>query len=486
MFLCKLRPARLLWTHFVWATLIVCPLSPALAAPRDTLPEPVARILSAHQMPAESISLFAQDVAENTPLLAVNIDVPRNPASTIKLLTTFLALESLGPAYQWKTESYLGGTLSHGLLDGDLYIKGYGDPFMVIERFWLFLRQMKGHGLRKISGDLVVDNSYFEITEIDPGAFDGQSSRTYNVIPDALLVNFQAIDFAFYPDPKADRVKIVAEPTPFNLDIQNHLRLKDGFCGGYHNGIRISVSDELNQNRITFSGNYRSACQEYRLTRSVLRAPTYAYGVFRNLWEESGAELDGVLRVGQVPEQLESFVTTLSPPLSDIIRGVNKWSNNVMARHLLLTIGAERFGPPATVNKGREAAADYLADIGLDFPELRIDNGAGLSRTTQISAGNLGRVLMAARDSVYSAEFVSSLPLAGLDGTLRKRFLEEDLKGHMHLKTGRLDGVFAMAGYIRARSGREYVVVAIQNHPNAHRGPGEETQSEFLRWVFQQ
>ena len=157
-----------------------------------------------------------------------------------------------------------------------------------------------------------------------------------------------------------------------------------------------------------------------------------------------------------------------------------------MARHLLLTIGAEHFGPPATVEKGRQAAAKYLVDRGLDFPELRIDNGAGLSRTTRISAGNLGRVLATARNSVYGAEFVSSLPLAGLDGTLRKRFRDEDLTGHMHLKTGRLEGVFAMAGYIRARSGRDYVVVAIQNYPDAHRGPGEEAQSEFLRWVFRQ
>jgi D-alanyl-D-alanine carboxypeptidase/D-alanyl-D-alanine-endopeptidase (penicillin-binding protein 4) len=175
-----------------------------------------------------------------------------------------------------------------------------------------------------------------------------------------------------------------------------------------------------------------------------------------------------------------------SPPLSEVIRSINKWSNNVMARHLLLTLGAERFGPPATVEKGRRAAMMLLAEQGLDFPELRIDNGAGLSRKTRISAGNLGRALLAANSSIYSAEFISSLPLAGLDGTLRRRFQDEGLTGRMHLKTGRLTGVFAMAGYLRAQSGREYVVVAIQNHSDAHRGPGEEAQSEFLRWVYQQ
>ena len=140
----------------------------------------------------------------------------------------------------------------------------------------------------------------------------------------------------------------------------------------------------------------------------------------------------------------------------------------------------------ATVDKGREAAIMVLAEVGLDFPELRLDNGAGLSRDTEISARSLGRVLLAANDSLYGAEFVSSLPLSGLDGTLRRRFRNEGLTGRMHLKTGRLDGVFALAGYLRSMSDNEYVVVAIQNYEDAHRGPGEEVQSALLRWIYQQ
>jgi D-alanyl-D-alanine carboxypeptidase/D-alanyl-D-alanine-endopeptidase (penicillin-binding protein 4) len=468
------------------AVLICVPFASGLTATSGKLPESVVGILSAHEMPVDSLSVFVQEVNENTPLLAVNVRVPRNPASTIKLLTTFVALEDLGPAYTWKTEAYLGGELKDGTLDGDLYLKGYGDPYLVMERFWLFLRQIRQRGLRKIGGDVVIDNSYFEVDAGDPGIFDGQADRAYNVIPDAFLVNFQAIKFTFRPDLEANGVQISADPMPSNLDIENRLQLTGGYCGGYQNGIRADISDSSKLNKVTFSGHFGRNCQIYQYSRSVLRGPTYAYGVFRGLWEEMGAELQGSMRLGRVPQDTDPFVLVESPPLSDVIRGINKWSNNVMARHLLLTMGVERFGPPATVDKGREAATMYLTESGLDFPHLHLDNGAGLSRKTRISAESLGRILLAANDSIYRAEFVSSLPLAGVDGTLRRRFQDEGLTGHMHLKTGRLSGVFAMAGYVRAQSGRQYAVVTIQNHANAHRGPGEEAQAALLRWVYKQ
>ncbi len=450
------------------------------------VPGSVQRVLDAHKISADTFSVVVQRVDADVPLLAVNPDRLRNPASTMKLLTTFVALEALGPAYRWKTEAYLGGGLADGVLDGDLYIKGYGDPYMVMERFWLFLRQMRQRGLTDIRGDLVIDNSYFDLPPTDRGAFDGQPLRTYNVVPDAFLVNFQAISFIFNPDPITNRVEIIADPMPVNLDIRNQIQLNGGRCGGFQGGIVIDAAPRTEPDRVTFSGQMGSRCREYRLSRALLSAPTFAYGVFRGLWEESGSSLDGGMRVAKVPPEFEPFHVMQSVPLSDVIRSVNKWSNNVMARHLLLTVGVERFGAPATVGKGRRAAMDVLGERGLDFPGLRIDNGAGLSREARISARSLARLLLAADQSIYRAEFVSSLAVAGLDGTMRRRFREQDLAGRMHLKTGRLDDVFSMVGYVRSRSGHEYVVVAIHNGPDADRGPGEEAQSALLRWVVEQ
>lgn len=458
----------------------------APAEPLRELPDRVLRILEAYDMPSSGFSAYVHRVGEDKPLLTVNQDQARNPASTMKLLTTFLALEELGPTYRWKTEAYLGGELRDTRLEGDLHIKGYGDPYLVTERLWLFQRVLRQRGLKHIGGDLVIDNTHFALEPEDPGAFDGQNLRTYNVVPDALLVNFQAINFVFRPDRLTNTVDIVADPMPVNLDIRNQIKLANGRCGGYQNGISVAVTDPSKADQVTFTGRYGRDCPEYRLSRAVMPAPDYAYGVFRGLWEEGGGTIDGRLRTEAVPEDLEPFARADSPPLSEVIRAVNKWSNNVMTRHILLTLGAEAFGPPATVAKGREAASMFLGRRGLDFPELRLDNGSGLSRDTRIAARSMGRLLLAAQDSLYQAEFVSSMALAGLDGTMRRRFRNDDLTGRMHIKTGRLNGVFAMAGYLVSERDQEYVFVAILNHPDAHRGPGEEAQSALLRWVYRQ
>ena len=469
----------------VLLTFLAC-MGVAWAAPgeRHELPSSVLAVLHGHEQPVGSYSAWVQEIGQPEPVLAVNADQPRNPASTIKLLTTFLALEDLGPAYTWPTAAYLGGPLEDGLLDGDLYLKGYGDPYMVTERFWLFLRGLRQRGLREIRGDLVIDNTYFAPEPVDPGAFDGQTYRIYNVQPDAFLVNFKAVNFLFRPDPQTNRLQIVADPWPANLEIRNQVRLTDQRCGGFQRGIQFAVAEAAEQPAVSFSGRFSRSCDEYRLSRSVLSAPEYAYGVFRRLWEDGGGKLDGGLRIEPVPEELEPFEVFESRPLSELIRSVNKWSNNVMTRQIFLTMGAERSGPPATIEKARDAAQMSLREHGLDFPELVLDNGAGLSRRTRISARSLARVLLAAHAGPYQAEYESSLALAGVDGTLRRRFRNEELTGQMHLKTGRLNGVFAMAGYVRSRTGREYVVVAIQNAPDAHRGPGEEAHVALLRWVY--
>ncbi len=460
--------------------------SPALPAePRHAeLPSAVLRVLDAYDMSGDSYSAWIQPVDEVAPLLAVNADISRNPASTIKLLTTFLALEDLGPAYRWDTEVYAGGPIENGRLEGDLFIKGYGDPYLVTERVWLMLRQLRQTGIRSIAGDLVIDNEYFAPQTADPGAFDGQTYRVYNALPNALLMNFTATSFKVIADDAGGGVRVVADPHPTNLAIDNRLRLVDGRCRGYLGGIAFSAAPYPEGSRVSFSGDYASRCRETRLSRAVLKAPAFAYGVIDRLWTEMGGELGGSFRLAQVPETLEPIVEFSSPPLSDVIRYVNKWSNNVMTRQIFLTLGAEAEGPPATIAKARRAAELSLANRGLKFDELRLDNGSGLSRETRISARNLARLLLAAYQSPFSAEFVSSLALAGIDGTMRRRFRNEAVTGQMHLKTGRLNGVFALAGYMRSPAGRDYVVVAVQNHPNAHQGPGEEAHTALLRWAF--
>ena len=457
----------------------------AAADTTGELPGSVARILAGYKVPSADFSAYVHEIGQPEPLLAFNEDLPRNPASTIKLVTTFVGLESLGPAYTWKTEAFVDGEITDGRLDGDLLIKGYGDPYFVIERFWLFLRELRNRGLRSIDGDLLIDDSYFELADDRPGSFDGQSLRVYNVTPSALLVNFQSVRFSFAPDSLTDRVQIVADPMPANLEISNRLKLVPGGCGGYQNGVAITVGDPDSRNPVIFSGSLAENCRAYSMARSILQPATYTYGVFKTLWQANGGQITGGVGLQRVPADREPFVSFASPPLADIIRSVNKFSNNIMARQLLLTIGAELIGPPGTVEKGREAIDLVLASRGLASSGLNLVNGAGLSRETRISARDLGRVLLDASDSPYQAEFISSFALAGLDGTLRRRFTQDELRGRVHLKTGRLDDVFAMAGYVYSRSGRRFIVVGMQNSKGAHRGPGEEAETALVRWVYE-
>jgi len=458
---------------------------PALAGPQTSLPATVNRVLVQRQLPEASVSAFVQRIGDTEPLLAFNPDVPRNPASAVKLVTTFAALEALGPAYQWRTEAYADGRMEGGTLTGDLLLKGYGDPYLVTERLWLLQRELRSLGLRVVDGDLVIDNSWFAREELDPGAFDGQTYRAYNALPDALLVNYQAVNFTFRPDAARGRVEILADPVLANLEVRNDMRLFKGGCGSAKSGISMVVGSTPPRPRVTFSGALASQCAEYQLLRSILDGPAFTYGAFKGLWEEQGGQITGGMRQGQVPGGKDPLVTFRSPPLAEVIRSVNKFSNNVMTRQIFLTLGAEKFGPPGTLEKGEQATLAALASRDLRFPELKLGNGAGLARDTRISAASLGRLLLAARASPFQAEFQASMSIAGLDGTTRKRFLRDPVAGDMHLKTGTLNGVTSIAGFVHSESGADYAVVMIVNGPKATWGGGLDAQNALLRWVHQ-
>jgi D-alanyl-D-alanine carboxypeptidase/D-alanyl-D-alanine-endopeptidase (penicillin-binding protein 4) len=459
----------------------------ALAADAPRLPDSVGSVLTRHGVAESGVSIVVRELGSDKALLHFNADKTRNPASTIKLLTTWLALEELGPAFKWPTEAYLAGELKDdGTLDGDLIVKGYGDPYLITERLWAFQRRLKQRGLRHISGDLVIDSSYFADEYTDPGKFDGENLRSYNVAPNAFLVNFQAMHMLYEPDLGNNRVNVLVDPLPVNLNIDNQLRLVNGFCGGYQNGISVVATESMRRNNIVLSGKFGRGCEKYEMTRSALTAPSFGYGVFKALWEESAGTLAGGWREGTAPVDTEPFVRIESPPMSDVIEYVNKFSNNVMARHLLLTLGAIAFEPPATRGKGQQAIQDSLRRRGLTFDGLHVDNGAGLSRKTRIKAKDLAEILALAANSPWAPEYISSFSLSGLDGTMQKRFAEEELTGRMHLKTGRLRDVFATAGYVHARSGKDYAVVILQNFRGADNGPGEAVQIALLRWVYEQ
>lgn len=480
---------------------------PSRVAELTVLPEPVQRVARALDVPESGISVWVQELGRDAPLLTHLPELPRNPASTMKLVTTFAALQGLTPAFRWKTEVHALGPVRDGVLAGDLLLRGYGDPYLVAEEYWKLVSAVRQLGIQRIEGDLVLDGSWFALPTEAPGAFDNQPDRVYNLPPNALLVNFNAVRFEFAPDASGRGVRVRVDPDLPNVAIDNRLGLAQQGCFGYQRGVALNVVDsaadaQLERDRVMLEGRFPTGCEAYAMTRTVLAPESYAFGLFDVYWRQLGGELGGAWRPGALspeggsapsdvengialPQASESLLHVhRSRPLGDIIRLVNKYSNNVMTRHLQLTLGAERFGAPATEASGDAAVREILARFGVPLEGLVIDNPSGLSRSARLTARQLGTLLTAAWDAPYMPEFVSSLSLAGLDGTVRNRFVGRPEAGRMHLKTGTMDEVSAIAGYVQAADGRRYAVAVLVNARDAHRGPGEEIQDALLAWLY--
>lgn len=461
--------------------LLACLLVPLLVR-AEGLPPEIGRVLSERRVPAASLSVFVQEIGAPEPLLAHNADVPRNPASTMKVLTTYAALELLGPAYTWHTKVYATGPLRDNVLDGDLVIEGGGDPFMTADRWWGFVNVVRQAGVDRIKGDILLDTSYFAPQDDDRAAFDNRPYRVYNVVPDALTVNFQSVNVSVTPDAAANRAHVRVYPWPSNLTVENELRLERG-CRGSRRVV-IASPDGQTGKRLSVAGLYGSGCSPIGVQRAVMRSPDFTYGTFRSFWQQSGGTIDGGMKIARVPADARLLTTYDSLSLAEVIRLVNKFSSNVMARTLLLTLAAEKAGTPGTAANGQRVIGEFLADRGIEIPGLVIENGSGLSRSARVTAAGLGGVLLDAWRSPYSAEFQASLPLAAVDGTLRRRFRNGGMEGRVRMKTGSLEDVSALAGYVSSAAGRDYVAVIIVNHAGADDGSGEAVQSAVVNWLF--
>lgn len=455
---------------------LLCACAALAAHAADQLPAPVLQALKIAGIPPQAVAVVAQPVdagLSGRPALRHRADQPLNPASLMKLVTTYGALELLGPAYTWRTEA-LAETPpdNEGVLAGDLYLRGSGDPKLTYDRLWLLLRELRGRGLREIRGNLVLDRTAFAPVEHDPSAFDGKPLRPYNVGPDALLFNFATLHLTLVPESHA--VRVLAEPLPAGFAVVNRLRLVEGKpCNGEW---REALTAQLAMGEVALSGAYPRSCGEKRWHLAGLANAALLHGVFTRLWRELGGEFAGGVREAPTPPGAVALAASDSPPLGELVRDINKFSNNVMARQVFLKLGA-----------GEAAAADgalraWLAKNGLDFPELVLDNGSGLSRRERIAAASLARLLASAWASPVMPELLSSLPIAAIDGTVKKKFNGNGFAGQAHLKTGSLEGVRGIAGYLLDRQGRRHIVVFMVNHPNA--AQAQPAFDALLEWLW--
>ncbi len=438
------------------------------------LPEPVALALTQAGIPDTHLGLLVTEIGNPAPLLAHGEARSLNPASVMKLVTTLAALELLGPAHTFRTRVEVEGEIRDGVLFGNLILRGGGDPALTRERFWSLLREVRARGIREIRGDLILDDRFYALPAIDPAAFDQAPLRPYNAPPAALLANFNSIGLRLAPDGGAVRAALEVEQA---LPLDNRLVLSEAPC----NGLREQLDLRVEEGVLRLAGRYPVACAEQVIALNLLAPPATAAVWFRALWQELGGRHAGGVRVCAAGDEARLLLEHESPPLALLVRDINKHSNNVMAKMLFLNLGAARFGAPATWDKGARAVREWLTENGLWSEEMVFDNGSGLSRIERISAASMNRLLQyaAARPAYY--EFAASLPATGLEGTRKNPPNASPLAGQSWLKTGSLNGVRGLAGYVLGADGRRRVLTLLINHRNAQAaGP---VQDALLAWT---
>lgn len=455
-------------------------LGAAAGALAQRLPGEVKQALRRADIPVSANAVWVQEVGKRSPRIAVNISQPFNPASTMKLLTTGVALDMLGPAFTWQTTAYAAGEVRDGVLHGDLIIKGSGDPKFVSENLWHFLRQIRAKGIRVIRGDVVLDRSAMESAAYNAGEFDGAPEKAYNAGPDALLFNFKALKLQFSPDGGIGKARVSVDPPLEDFAVAMP-ELSNGECNGWQQKLLL----EARSSGLDFGGPYDASCgeQSWFVHAYWISNDQYFGAAFRQIWRNAGGVLKGDVRSGRVPDGAKPIAAWTSAPLTEIVYDINKFSNNVMARQLLLTLGRDPAGRPATTQHGADVIKGWLVEKHIAAPELVIENGSGLSRVARISAGTMGQFLMAMWRSPRMPEFMSSLPVAAHDGSMRHRLNEAAVAGNAHIKTGGLREVRTIAGYVLAASGKRYVVVHFINHANAR--DGGEAQDALLQWIYE-
>jgi len=474
--------------------------SPPPQAP--LLPPAVQQALQSAGVPSSAVSMLVFPVEGGPTRLSLGADTVRAMASVMKLFTTGVALQTLGPSFTWRTQLALGGRLwPDGVLEGPLLMRGDGDPSLVVERVQLMMTRLRAAGLREVHGDWLLDRSAFDVPEHDPAAFDQQPLKVHNAGPDALLVSLQATTLRVRPDaanPGWARVSMEPELSGVRLDAQVPLDEKAP-CGDWRGAMSLALLPEAPPSTgwtIALNGRYPALCGERDWPLHWPGDPRqdHTERVLNAAWRQAGGVLKGqVLPSGPWPVETPVWFTWESPPLATVVRDINKFSNNVMARQLFLTLGRAPTPTghkgPATLDAARVAVTQQVLQSTLDPATgtspcaghaLVVDNGSGLSRTEAASAACVGRWLQAIWASPAMPDLLASLPMTGVDGTARRM---PSAAGRAHVKTGSLDGVASVAGLALGDSGRPYVVVGVINDPRA--SAARPALNALIDWAIQ-
>ena len=470
--------------RLVWGLMLLCLSAPPQAlqiALANDMPPTVRTLFKKHKIAPSQAALVIYRLSDNK-MLAENLTEQLfNPASLAKLPLTFAAFDLLGSDYTWETAAAVDGKIQNGELHGNLYLIGGGDPLLDDARFLSLLSRLRGRGLRKINGALILDDSYFILPPHDAAAFDGKPYRLYNAGGGALAVNFNAQEIVFTPE--LTSVRIVVEPPNDHIQIDGSVTLSSrGGCRYWRQQLREQYRGDRQRVTVLLRGGYPRHCGNLSFHTAALSVGANTAGVFGGLWRRLGGEWNGQWLAGKVPPNAVTLVVHQSPPLLQATAAMNKFSNNVIARNMLLSLPAKSGEPPYTLEYARGMLHQWMRQQGVDG-QFYIDNGSGLSRDARMSASQLFHLLLRLWRHPLRAEMVSSLPLLGVDGTLKKR-LPRTAARQGHLKTGSLNLVKNIAGFLRDKRGNDLILISLTRGVSSARA--KNFQDALIEWARKQ
>jgi D-alanyl-D-alanine carboxypeptidase/D-alanyl-D-alanine-endopeptidase (penicillin-binding protein 4) len=458
----------------------------ALPAFASGLPAPLRELARAAGIPEEAIAIVVQRASDGATLASHNADRSLQPASTLKLLTSLAGLEILGPGYRGSTEFRARAEPVDGVLDGNLVLKGLADVDLDTAAFERMLVALRTRGVREIRGDLVLDRTFFDPARTDVGVppFDEAPEFRYNLIPDALMLGSNLMRLEIAADEKTLRVGL-GTPLEGVVVTAEAMRLTDKPCDDWEDFWKLPVVKETaGVIHVRLQGEFPRRCAA-STEINVIERTVYAERLFRALWARHGGTLRGKVRDGVGAEETVVLASHRSRPFYQVVDDINKRSDNPITRMTYLTLGAlPPYGPALpTAQRSERFVRDWMKQHSIDDEGLVLENGSGLSRKERIKASQLAAVLRAAASSVWAAEFAASLPIVGIDGSMRTRLRGVSIGEGTRFKTGTLRDTSAVAGYLRTASGESRIVVVVVNHERATKGVARPLIDSIVEWA---
>jgi len=447
---------------------------------RGNLPDSLHSEIATYPIHSDNYTIHIQSIGSTNPIASWNSHISRPPASVIKLLTTYAALLELGYNYRWETKFFYTGYIRQGVLRGDIIVKASGDPTLSTEDIGSIVSQIHAAGIKKVLGNIVIDRSLFRVPNRNNSGFDKNLYSPYNAMPDAIMFNERKSTLCITPSGRSVRIDRIDNDKSYK--IVNRLRVVNGSCRRGQSWPRVSIKTDANQRSTIFlSGRLSNRCGKRIICKVVSMPHRSFYYALKEELKKQGIGFSGTLKLKRVPRSAKYLFSHYSDTLEEVISVVNKESNNVVARQIMLTLGAKLANLPSTTFKGRKAIERILGRYNILQGKTFIANGSGLSRKSRLTAQSLANLLDHAALN-YGQRWMDTLAIAGVDGTIKRRFAHSSICCRAWMKTGTIKGVSNIAGYVEGASGEKYVVVVLVNDRYASRY-GRELANSVIEWV---